>query len=238
MITGLLRRLLFLLLCGGALACTLVQAQGLDLGVPERQVSVWGELAILEDPTAMLSPSKALTQTGWQIATPRLMSRSTSTSAFWLRLVVVNHAPQRITRWLSMGSQQLEDVGFYRMAPGAERVEQFLAGGAAHARKEMPLAGRTFVFPVSLNGGERATLLLRIQGRTTLSMEVGLWEPAALREQEAEQDLAHFIPVTALLTVALYLMVHSLARMDRPLLLLAAWLLLAKGYPFSSTALG
>ncbi|MFZ4478792.1 MAG: ATP-binding protein [Rhodoferax sp.] len=227
MIAGLLRRLLCLLLCMGALACTPLQAQGLDLGVPDRQVTVWGELAILEDSAAALSPAAALAQAGWQVATPRQMSRSTSTSAFWLRLVVVNHSPEKVTRWLSMGSQQLEDIRFYRLAPGDDRVQQSLAGGAVHARKEMPLAGRTFVFPVSLASGEGATLLLRVQGRTTLSMDVGLWEPAALREQEAGKDLAHLIPVAALMTVALYLLVHSLARMDRPLLLLAAWLFLA-----------
>ena len=227
MIPALLRRLLCFLPCLGALACTLVQAQGLDVGVTDRQVAVWGELAILEDPGAKLSPSTALAQAGWQIATPRLMSRSTSTSAFWLRLVVVNHAPDRVTRWLGVGSQQLEDIGFYRMAPGDGHVQQFLRGGAVHPRKEMALSGRTFVFPVSLASGEVATLLLRVEGRTTLSMEVGLWEPAALREQEAEKDIAHLIPLTALLTVALYLLVHSLARMDRPLLLLASWLLLA-----------
>ena len=227
MITGVLRRLLCLLICLGALACTLVRAQGLDVGVPDKQVAVWGELAILEDPTAKLSPATALAQAGWQTATPRLMSKGASNSAFWLRLVVVNHAPEKITRWLSMGSQQLEHVDFFRMAPGDERVQQFLPGGSVHARNEMPLAGRTFVFPVSLASAEGATLLLRIQGRTTMSMEVGLWDPAALREQEAGKDLAHLIPVTALLTVALYLLVHSLARLDRPLLLLGGWLFLA-----------
>jgi signal transduction histidine kinase len=227
MITGLLRRLLCLLICLGALACTMVGAQGLDLGGPDRQVDVWGELAILEDPTAKLSPATALAQPGWQVATPRLMSRGTSTSAFWLRLVVVNHASERITRWLGVGSQQLEDIGFYRLAPGGDRVQQFVPGGAVHPRKEMPLAGRTFVFPVSLASGEGATLLLRVQGRTTLSMDVGLWEPAALREQEASKDFSHLIPLTALITIALYLLVHALARLDRPLLLLAAWLLLA-----------
>ena len=39
MITGVLRRLLCLLICLGALACTLVRAQGLDVGVPDKPVS-------------------------------------------------------------------------------------------------------------------------------------------------------------------------------------------------------
>ena len=227
MITGVLRRLLLLLVCLGALACSMARAQGLDIGVPDKQIAVWGELAILEDPGATLSPAAALAQPGWQLATPRLMSQGTSQSAFWLRLVVRNHGPERVTRWLSLGSPQLEHIDFFRMMPGAAGAQQRVSGGAAYARKEMPLAGRTFVFPLSLASAERTTVLLRIQGRTTLSMDVGLWEPTALREQEASKDLAHLIPVTALLTVALYLLVHSLARLDRPLLLLGAWLLLA-----------
>ncbi len=224
---GLLRQLLCLLACLGALAVTPVWAQALDLGGAEKQVNVWGQLAILEDPGAKLSPAAALAKAGWQTATPRLMSRSISHSAFWLRLDVVNRAPEKVTRWLSLGSPQLEDIDFYRLAPNTERVELVLPGGAVHARAEMPLAGRTFVFPVVLASAEGATLLLRIQGRTTMSMALGLWEPAALREQEAEKDLTHLIPLTALITVALYLLVHSLARLDRPLLLLAGWLLLA-----------
>ena len=224
---GLLRQLLYLFVCLGTLAFTPVRAQALELGGPEKQVDVWGQLAILEDPGAKLSPAMALAQTGWQTATPRLMSRSISQSAFWLRLDVVNHAPEKVTRWLSLGSQQLEDIRFYRLGKEAEPAGQFLAAGAAHARAEMPLAGRTFVFPVALASAEGATLLLRIQGRTTMSMELGLWDPAALREQEASKDLIHLIPLTALITVALYLLVHSLARLDRPLLLLAGWLLLA-----------
>lgn len=227
MISRVLRRLLCLLVCLGTLGCSMVQAKGLNLGVPDRQVAVWGEVAILEDPTATLSPATALAQTGWQLATPRLMSKGVSKSAFWLRLIVDNQAPEKVTRWLSVGSSQLEHVDFFRLAPGDERVQQFLPGGAVHARQEMPLAGRTFVFPVSLASAEGATLLLRIQGQTTLSMEVGLWEPAALREHEATKDLAHLIPVAALLTVALYLLVHSLARLDLPLVLLGGWLLLA-----------
>ncbi len=227
MITGASRWLLCLLVCLCALVSTAVRAQALDLGVPDKQVNVWGQLAILEDPLATLSPATALAQAGWQTATPRLMSRSASKSAFWLRLVVVNQGPEKITRWLSVGSQQLEDIGFYRLTPGTQAVQQFLRGGAVHARAEMPLTGRSFVFPVTLASAEGATLLLRIQGRTTLSMDVGLWEPAALREQESGKDMAHLIPLTALITVALYLLVHSLARFDRSLLLLAGWLVLA-----------
>ncbi len=227
MTAGLLRRLLWLLICLSALGSARAQSQGLDIGVADKQVNVWGQLAILEDPSAAMTPATALAQPGWQMATPRLMSKGSSKSAFWLRLIVDNQTPEKVTRWLSLGSQQLEHVDFYRMAPGSKQVQQFLKGGAAQARKAMPLAGRTFVFPVSLASAQEATLLLRIQGRTTLSMEVGLWDPAALREQEAGNDLAHLIPLTALLTVAIYLLVHSLARLDRPLMLLAAWLFLA-----------
>ena len=95
---GLLRQLLCLLACLGALAVTPVWAQALDLGGAEKQVNVWGQLAILEDPGAKLSPAAALAQAGWQTATPRLMSRSISHSAFWLRLDVVNRAPEKVTR--------------------------------------------------------------------------------------------------------------------------------------------
>lgn len=230
MITGVLRSLLGLLVCLGALAGAAASAQGVDVGVADRKVDVWGQLAILEDPTAMLTPAAALAQPGWQTATPRLMGQGTSESAFWLRLVLVNHAPQEITRWLSLGSQHLEDVRFYRLAPGDDQVRQFWQAGAGRARSEMPLAGSTFVFPATLTGGEQAILLLRIQGRTTIAMEVGLWDPLALREHDFSRDLSHLIPITALITVAIYLLVHALARLDKPLMLLGGWLFSAALY--------
>ena len=227
---GLLHRLVRLLVCLGVLACGLARAQGVDVGVADQKIDLWGQLLILEDRDATLSPQSALARSDWQTATPRLMSQGTTESAFWLRLGIVNHAPGTITRWLSLGSQQLEDVRFYRLRSGADEVRQFWQTGAGHARSEMPLAGRTFVFPATLTSGEEAILLLRIRGRTTMAMEVGLWDPLALREQDFSRDLSHLIPITALITVAIYSLVHALARMDRHLLLLGGWLFSAALY--------
>lgn len=227
---GWLSCLLRLLVCLGGLVGGLVLAQGVDIGVAAPNVNLQGPLAILEDRTATLSPVSALAQPGWQIATPQLMNQGTSASAFWLRLRVVNHAPEKTTRWLSLGSQHIEHVSFYRLDPGSDQVRQFLRGGAALARQEMPLARSTFVFPVTLASAEEATLLLCIQGRTTMAMEVELWDPLAFREQEFSNDLSHSIPITALISVAIYLLVHAWARRDRPFQLLGAWLLLAALY--------
>ena len=113
---GLLHRLVRLLVCLGVLACGLARAQGVDVGVADQKIDLWGQLLILEDRDATLSPQSALARSDWQTATPRLMSQGTTESAFWLRLGIVNHAPGTITRWLSLGSQQLEDVRFYRHA--------------------------------------------------------------------------------------------------------------------------
>lgn len=212
--------LFFLLGFAGQLA----RAAPIDFAAPLKQLPLAGQVAILEDKNAALSPMAALDESRWQTATPRLMNQGTSDAAFWLRLAVTNTGPTPVTRWLSLGSPRIEAVDFYQMKPGEEKTQPDGRGGAYLPLSEKPVAGKIALFPVTLAAGEEATLLLRAAGRTTIAMDIALWDPLVFREQEASNDLHQLIPIAALMTVAFYLLVHALARRDRVFLLLAGWL--------------
>ena len=212
------------LLCLGGLAGQLARANPIDLAAPLKYLQIAGQVAILEDKAGALSPTGALAEPGWQTATPRLLNRGSSDAAYWLRLEVSNTGPASVTRWLSIGSPRIEAVDFYQMKPGEAKAQPDGQGGAYLPLEQMPVAGKTAIFPVTLAAGEAATLLVRVAGRTTIAIEAALWDPLAFREQEASSDLRQLIPVAALMTVAIYLLVHSLARRDRSFLLLAGWL--------------
>lgn len=218
------RRLACCLLCLLGFTGQWARADPIDFAASLKQLPLAGQVAILEDKTTALSPMAVLAEPGWQTATPLLMNQGTSDAAFWLRLAVTNTGPTPVTRWLSLGSPRIEAVDFYKMNSGEEKTQPDGRGGAYLPLAEKPVAGKIALFPVTLAAGEEVTLLLRATGRTTIAMDIALWDPLAFREQEASNDLHHLISIAALMTVAFYMLVHALARRDRAFLLLAGWL--------------
>lgn len=230
-------------LCRFALACWLVFCWGLagaarvadpvDLGQVEPYLDLLPLVEVLEDGSAALTPEQALLQPGWQPATPRCLNRGVTDAAVWLKLQVGNRTGKPLERWLTLGSPRLERVDYYRLAPdGAQPIEAAVSG-LAHALARRPAVGMVSIFPVRLEPGGSATLLLRVTGRTRIMLEPGLWEPLAYRAQESDLTLHQLVPLCALLGIALCMLVHGLARRDRGLLLLAAWLSMMALYEFS-----
>ncbi len=230
--------------CRFVLACWLVCCLGLA-AAPARAVEMvaidrveqyldltpWVEM--LEDGAAALTPEQVLLQPGWQSATHQRLNLGVTEAAVWLRLRVENRSGKPLERWLTLGSSRLEQVDYYRLAPGSATPVEVAVSGLAHALERRPQAGLISIFPLRLESGASATLLLRASGRTRMVLEPALWEPLAYRAQESDLTVRQLVPLCALLGVALCMLVHGLARRDRSLLLLAAWLLLMALYAFA-----
>lgn len=190
-------------------------------------------LEILEDSAAALTSEQVLLQPSWQPARPQNLNRGVTNAAVWLKFQVENRSGKSLERWLTLGSPRLEQVDYYRLRSGNAQPVETAVSGLAHPLALRPEAGLVSIFPVKLDPGESATLLLRVAGRTRMLLEPGLWEPLAYRAQESDLTVRQLVPLCALLGVALCMLLHSLVRRDRSLLLLATWLSVLALFEFS-----
>ena len=211
-------------------ASPLHAAERIDFGVLVPRLELSERIERLEDRSASLEPLQAMAAPGWQRATPAALNLGVSESAVWLRLQVENRSLHERTRWFTIGSPRLEWVDFYRFAPGDPVWVETVVGGLGRALERRPVSGLVSIFPVTLAAGESATLLLRVAGRTRLLMTPELWEPLNYRSRESDRIMRQLAPVSVVLGIALYMLVHGLARRSRDMLLLAGWLCLMGFY--------
>jgi signal transduction histidine kinase len=231
--SGLLRWLIGAVFMSLAWCCTLVQGQTLDLGETASKIVPGAELAVLVDPTASFAFKTALQHSGWLQAQPWMLNQGSTEAALWMRLRVVNHSREDVTRWLVLGNPRLEHVTYFRLDAWGTTERETLSGGVAHRRVDPVVRGNEAIFAVMLAPGEEALLLIRVQGRTVLIMAPELWDPLAYREHESRLNMVQLAPLAGVTTVAVYLLVISVVRRDRLTFLLAVWLLLGAAYDFA-----
>ncbi|PRD66988.1 sensor histidine kinase [Malikia granosa] len=231
----LMRGLLAWLIAGllGLGAGPLRAAEVVDFGTLDSQFELSERVEWLQDQSASLDPLQAMAAPDWRAATRDDLNLGVSESAVWLRLRVENRSLHERTRWFALGSPRLEWVDFYRFAPGAPAWDETAVGGLGRALERRPMSGLVSIFPVTLAAGESATLLLRVAGRTRLLMKPELWEPMSYRSRESDLIVRQLAPISAVLGVVLYMLVHGLARRSRDMLLLAGWLCLMALYELS-----
>ena len=216
-------------------ACLPVAAAGLpwlDLSIQPRQSDLDGLITLLEDPGGRLTPQQALVADGWFHASPNLLNRGSSASAYWLSLALENRGSEPLTRWFHLGNPRLEYLDFYRFDPDG-RWREHLAAGVARPHGETQMEAKVDVFALTLAPGERALLLTRVQGRTLLIMAPELWAPQAYRETEIRDDLLRLTPLVVAVVVGLYLLLNAAAHGERRHGLLGLWLLVAAAYQFA-----
>lgn len=228
----LMRGLLAWLIAGllGLGAGPLRAAEAVDFGTLDSQLELSERVEWRQDRAARLDPLQAMAAPDWRPATRDGLNLGVSESAAWLRLRVENRSLHERTRWFTLGSPRLEWVDFYRFAPGAPVWDETAVGGLGRALERRPVSGLVSIFPVTLAAGESATLLLRVAGRTRLLMKPELWEPMSYRSHESDLIVRQLAPISAVLGIVLYMLVHGLARRSRDMLLLAGWLCLMALY--------
>lgn len=195
-----------------------------DFAAVAGHLELASRIEVLEDRRAALAPAQALDRTDWQTVTPGRLNFGVSDAAIWLRLRVENRSGRALTRWLTLGAPRLEDVRYYRFAPGAAQPLETAVSGLAHPIEVRPEPGLVSIFPVRLAPGESAVLLLRVAGRTRLFMLPDLWEPLSFRVHESDLAVHQLVSLSVLFGLLLYMLVHALARRTPHMLLLSAWL--------------
>lgn len=209
---------LVMLSCGFAAA----DEDGVDLARVTDHLSLVQSLSFLEDRDGLLSAGEALKHSGWIAASPRTMTQGFTSSAFWLRGAFYNGSDEPVTRWLSVGVARLEDVRYFRFASGEETPSETLLAGNRMPLESRPVRAARSVFPITLEPGERIVVALRVQSRSSVSMEIRLWSPASFLDAEAPDVLIEMLLVGSMGTMALFSLMLGLARRDRIFLALAA----------------
>ncbi|MEW6641748.1 MAG: ATP-binding protein [Pseudomonadota bacterium] len=207
-----------------AWSCGIARADddGVDLAGITDHRSLVQSLSLLEDRDGRLSAAEALGHAGWQAVTPRSLARGYSPSAFWLRGTFENNSNVPVTRWLSVGAPRLEDVRYFRFAPGTEAPAEVLLGGNRVPLESRPVRATRSVFPVTLAPGERIVIALRVQSRSSVSMEFSLWTPAAFQGAETPDSLIEILFIGSMATMAIFTLVFGLLRRDPIFLTLGA----------------
>ncbi|MBU9197941.1 hybrid sensor histidine kinase/response regulator [Burkholderia gladioli] len=197
----------------------------IDLARLAPQLPLTRQLALLEDPGGRLDAAAALASPNWQPATPAALTRGYSASAFWLTGTLENSGRQEVTRWLSVAVVRLEDVRYFRFAPGDDRPRETVLAGNREPLLGRPVKTALSVFPITLAPGERMRFALRIQSRSSISMAADLWTPGAFRDNEQQGAMGEMLLVGSLLTITVYALCLGFSRRDPVFLLLAGTVL-------------
>lgn len=205
----------------------------LDLAGAPVRIALTDRLRVLHDADASLEPWQALSHPGWQPATTRELNPGLTTAALWLLLDLSNSGDDPDTRWLAMGNPRLEHVQLYRTAGGRLAAPEPEHAGVAHLSPLPQARGMDAVFELTLAPGERAGVLLRVHGRTSIVMQPELWQPLAYLEQLARDDLYYLLPFALIGGLVLYLLATTLGRRNLLLFLFALWLLVGVAYDFA-----
>ncbi|MBB1091666.1 response regulator [Rhodopseudomonas palustris] len=216
--------LVFVTLIAGSssYSCAAAVEDGVDLARVTDHLALEQSLSILEDRDGYLSAGEALRHSGWVAASLRTLTQGFTSSAFWLRGAFYNGSDQPVTRWLSVGVVRLEDVRYFRFAPGEDKPSETLLAGNRTRLEDRAVRAARSVFPITLAPGERTIVALRVQSRSSVSIEASLWSPASFQEADAPDLLIEMLLVGSMGTMALFSLVLGVARRDRVFLALAA----------------
>src|SRR5690554_717112 len=118
-----------------------------------------------EQPSTALNLADVLNADNWQPATPGNVSSVLRASTIWLTEAVTNNSPEPITRWVRVGYWRLADVQLFWLDPLTGQLRSHMRGGLKQPASSRPLALPTMesVFPIELEPGQQAQIILRIQ---------------------------------------------------------------------------
>lgn len=109
-----------------------------------------------------------------------------SGAAFWLRLNLRNSASGSCAQWLTVGEPRLQNIQVH-VIRGVD--EQVLHAGSDYPLQQWPMPFRQPVFPLLLQEGEQATVLIRVTSDSLLLINPQLWSDRGLLERRQHVDL-------------------------------------------------
>jgi len=121
-----------------------------------------GRFELLEDPTRSLGPAELLKpRTDWRAAPSRPLNLGHSTSAWWLRVRLLNADTTPLRRLLQVDNPRVDYLDLQVVRDG--RLAEAFRTGDRLPFAARPVPHHAFVFPVDLAPGETVELLLRRQ---------------------------------------------------------------------------
>lgn len=172
-------------LCSLLLLAWMAVASAVEVGGDVERIDLSAHLRLLHDADGRLGIDDIdALQTAFVPASAqdRLASPAAG-STFWLRIELSNPGKETVTRWLAVGSPQLQSVQLFEQGVLIQQA------GSAVAAIDKPVRATVPVFPLHLRPGERRELTLRVSSETLLRMDAVLWEPQAFRLWSGERQL-------------------------------------------------
>ncbi len=164
--------------------------------------SLSGQLSVLRDAKGqwqieeVAAPGKAANF----VALAKFLSAGYTTDVYWLRFEL-QRQPQASDEWmLEVAPPYLNDVTLFVPRGAGGFTSKRL--GDLQAYSQRPVPHRSFVFPLRVPDDQPLTLYLRIQTRSTMLVQVRVWQNSGLLEQaQASTGLNSFY--FGILTLAL-----------------------------------
>jgi two-component system, sensor histidine kinase LadS len=208
-------RLIAAVLLSCALAAPVRAA--ITLGADQQQISLAGQLEILEDPTRAMTLAQAASPGAssrfHEVAASTDLNLGYSPSAWWLRFSVspVQDAPNK---WLlEIAYPSLDSVEVF--APDASGAYSRSEAGDHQRFSERPFRHRNLVFPLSFAPGKMQTVYARVVSEGNLTLPATLWTPEALHWSDQRKYTLLALYYGALIALAAYNLLLFFSLRDR-----------------------
>jgi len=191
------------------------------------KVPLSGHLETLYDPSGSMTwqeVAEAARAGGFQPIPGNFNAGYTKTGAWWLRFSVVAAPNDPGGWWLSIPAPFTDviDIFHLRRAGGGWEVVHRRTG-AAFPLTSRDLLAPTYVHQMAFRAGEEHTVLLRLEGRRSLSARPVLWRLPALVESLSSSVAAFSVGAGAAMFAALGALIFGLSLRNRAFLWYAAY---------------
>ena len=160
--------LLFSVSCMATTSAVAVEITSLSSGSELDSV-----LQYAEDPSAAV-PVAAVDTLEWHWGDKNSMSFGYTASVYWFRLNLQHSGTEAVTRLLSLSYPVLDHVHLHSRRHGGDW--EVLELGDKQPFAERPVDHRFFVIPLTMNPGEQAELLFRVETSSSMQFPLSIWE--------------------------------------------------------------
>ncbi|TGN41411.1 sensor domain-containing diguanylate cyclase [Marinobacter confluentis] len=150
---------------------------------------------------SVADPSELPGNQQWTPANGHDLIFSQTDSVYWVQLKVSNLSDARQFWYLKLNYPLLDQIGFWISGNSAD---QQIMTGDQHPFASRGIDYRYYLFPVTLNAGENATVTLRIQSSGALNVPLSLSTPDVIIADSNHLTLAHGLFYGALAIFAIF----------------------------------